>query len=62
MAHVTKMVVTFRRSKPRKKPREGDIKIVKGRKYVRKQRMSEGAYLVSNGRPLFDWVPVNDND
>lgn len=49
-------------SKPRPRPKVGDVKIVKGVRYVRVLRPALGpygrviGYQVSNGRPLFDWV------
>lgn len=49
-------------SKPRPRPRVGDVKIVKGVRYVRILRRALGpygrviGYQVRNGRPLFDWV------
>lgn len=49
-------------SKPRPRPKVGDVKIVKGVRYVRVLRRALGpfgrvmGYQVRNGRPLFDWV------
>lgn len=49
-------------SKPRPRPMVGDVKIVKGVRYVRVLRRALGpfgrviGYQVRNGRPLFDWV------
>lgn len=42
----------------RRKPKAGDEKVVKGVTYVRRQVYSKiyGAYVVSNGRPVFEWV------
>lgn len=43
----------------RKKPKAGDEKIIKGVLHVRQQQYSNlyGAYVVSNGRPVYEWVP-----
>ena len=49
-------------SKPRPRPKVGDVKIVKGVRYVRVVRPALGAggrvigHQVSNGRTLFNWV------
>ncbi len=46
----------------RPKPREGDVKTVRGKRYVRRHRRTgargvfEGYVEVRNGRPLWDWV------
>jgi len=45
----------------RKKPKAGDEKVVKGVTMIRQQQRMEygphaGAYMVSNGRPLWEWV------
>ena len=42
----------------RKKPQAGDEKVVKGVTYIRQQEYSRtyGAYVVSNGRPVWEWV------
>lgn len=53
---ITKAVFSFSTKPPRRKPREGDTKTVKGKRYVRRQRRHEGAYMVKNGRPMFEWV------
>lgn len=43
----------------RKKPKAGDEKMIKGVLHVRKQAYSKeyGAHVVSNGRPVYEWVP-----
>ena len=51
---ITKMTITTGPIKP--KPKEGDIKQMGGKTYVRQQRISQGCYVVSNGRPCFEWV------
>ena len=46
----------------RKKPRAGDEKVVRGVVMIRQQRRvppglpHAGAYLVSSGRPVWEWV------
>ncbi len=58
------MGITIRFSKkPKRKPynpKAGDKKVVKGVEYVRVRRMYQGCYCVSNGRPLYDWVRVDE--
>lgn len=58
VARVDKMVITYTTSKPRRKPREGDRKTVKGKEFVRRQCRINGSYQVQDGRPVFEWVPV----
>lgn len=50
--------ITFSSSKPRKKSREGDVKFVRGKRFVRRQVFleHERAYQVRRGRPVFEWV------
>lgn len=45
-------------SPPRKKPKAGDRRYLKGRDVwqVRQQQKIGGAYLVSGGRPVWEWV------
>lgn len=48
----------------RKKPKAGDTKMIRGVLHVRKQaRMVDGpyrgAYLVNNGRPVWEWVAAS---
>ncbi len=55
--------MTFRTTAPRKKPREGDVKVdTHGRRFVRRQRITvvfgRPCYLVAHGRPVFHWVPI----
>jgi len=47
-------------SAPRRKPREGDTKTVRGVLYVRQQQRSQGGYVVRCGRPVFEWVRADD--
>lgn len=56
MSRITRITIT---SGPvRKKPKEGDERFLKGRGVwqVRQQKKICGAYLVSNGRPVWEWV------
>ena len=48
--------ITYHYGEPRRKPQEGDVKIVRGVTKIRQQMMSEGAYCVRRGRPVFEWV------
>lgn len=52
------MKITISSGPLRKKPRAGDEKVVKGVTFIRQQQYSKEyrAYLVSNGRPVFEWV------
>lgn len=49
--------VTICSSKPRRRAREGDVKMVRGNRYVRRQVYCkhDRAYLVRRGRPVFEW-------
>lgn len=58
-AGITKM--TFSTVKPRKKPKEGDIKIVKGVKYIRKRERYQGADVYNHGRPCYEWVRADES-
>lgn len=46
----------------RKKPQAGDERVIRGVVHIRQQRRvpqgmpHAGAYLVSNGRPVWEWV------
>lgn len=46
-------------AKPRKKPKAGDRKTVKGVEYVRRQEMVDGTYCILNGRPVWIWIRVD---
>lgn len=50
--------ITFCSDKPRKRSREGDVKFVRGKRFVRRQVFlkHERAYLVRRGRPVFEWI------
>lgn len=46
----------------RRKPQAGDTKTVRGVEMIRQQQRAtagphKGAYIVSNGRPVWEWVP-----
>jgi len=41
----------------RKVPQYGDIKVVRGKRYKRVQRMSQGCGVVRRGKPVWEWVP-----
>ena len=52
-----------RATKPRRQPREGDVKIVRGKRFVRRQQYSEfyRAYLVNRrGQPRWEWVQEDE--
>jgi hypothetical protein len=55
---VTSIRLTFDSGKKRRKPQEGDRKTVRGVEYVRRAVYDRGARVVSDGRPVFQWVPV----
>lgn len=40
----------------RARPKAGDVKIVRGKRMVRRQVRYQGMYCVRNGRPVFEWV------
>jgi hypothetical protein len=58
--HVTS--IHYSMAQPRKKPKAGDERHIGGVLHIRQQqRVPEGmphagAYLVSNGRPVWEWV------
>ena len=49
--------VTICRGSSRRKPQSGDVKVVRGKRYVRQQVMTRDGYHVRNGRPVYEWVP-----
>jgi len=52
------MRITISYPPKRKPPKAGDKKVIKGVPCVRRQcRTKDGAYLVNNGRPVYEWVP-----
>lgn len=58
----------FSTAPSRKKPKAGDEKVVKGVTMIRQQQRVRpglpyaGAYLVSNGRPVWEWVVKGGED
>ena len=51
------MMMTTR--KPRKKPKAGDVKVLKdGRKFIRRRCRTDGGDLVCHGRPVYECVQV----
>lgn len=48
--------ITFTTGPIKQKPKAGDTKQIGGNTYVRQQLMSQGCYVISNGRPCFEWV------
>lgn len=59
---ITRMVVST--SPARKKPKAGDTKMIGGVLHVRQQERCasgpyKGALIVSNGRPVYEWVPAS---
>lgn len=50
--------IRYTSSKPRRKPQAGDVKFVKktGKTMIRQQVKIDGAWLVSNHRPVWEWV------
>lgn len=53
---IDSMRITYRAGQGRKKPKAGDEKVVKGVTYIRQQERHGGAYVVSSGRPVWEWV------
>ena len=47
-------------AKPRKTPREGDVKFVRGKRFVRRQQRSQGCYMVRRGKPVYEWVQEDE--
>lgn len=60
--------IRFSTAPARKKPKAGDEKIVKGVTMIRQQQRVRpglphaGAYLVSSGRPVWEWVVKGGED
>lgn len=52
------MHITMSSGPVRPRPKAGDEKVVRGVTFIRQQEYSQtyGAYVVSNGRPVFEWV------
>lgn len=57
---VTKMTLHFG-PPARRKPQEGDRKLINGVMHVRRQEMIDGCYHVRNGRPVFEWTPEDEH-
>ena len=55
---IDSMTITYRSGPARKKPKAGDEKFVKktGKTMIRQQQRHGAAYVVSNGRPVWEWV------
>lgn len=53
---IDSITYTMRRGSPPRKLKEGDEKFVKGALMVRQQAQSLGRSMVSNGRPVWEWV------
>ena len=59
--------MTFSTAPARPKPKAGDTKTIRGVLHVRKQSRVEvgphrGALVMSYGRPVYEWVPVTNNE
>ncbi len=59
--------IRFSTASARKKPKAGDEKVVRGVTMIRQQQRMRlgphaGAYLVSNGRPVWEWVVKGGED
>lgn len=51
------------RVSPRRRPREGDTRTIRGVLHIRRWRRATfgpgaGSLVVANGRPVFEWVPA----
>jgi hypothetical protein len=53
---IDSVTIHIRRGSPPRKLKEGDEKYVKGVLMVRQQMQSFGMNMVSNGRPVWEWV------
>jgi hypothetical protein len=53
---IDSITYTARRGSPPRKPKAGDEKIVKGKLMVRQQCQGQGRLMISNGRPVWEWV------
>lgn len=59
---IDSMRVTYRTGTARKEPKAGDEKVVGGVTYIRQQERVRqglpraGAFVFSNGRPVWEWV------
>jgi hypothetical protein len=57
---VTKMTLHYARGAIRKPPRVGDRRLIRGVEHIRVFRRRGGCVVVSNGRHLYDWVPLGE--
>lgn len=55
---VTKVSLVFGRGKTRPTPHVGDRRVIAGLEHIRVFRRSQGCLVVSSGRYLYDWVPL----
>lgn len=55
-SRVDRITTSTTRRRGRSVPREGDVKVTKGQRFVRRQARSSGCYLVKSGRPVYEWV------
>ena len=57
---IDKMVIVYSRTPEQEEPKEGDRRMIKGVMHVRRQatvmNLGERCYLVSRGKPVFEWV------
>lgn len=53
---IDSMTVQFRRGSPPRRPKAGDEKMIRGVLHVRQQEMYSGMHVVSNGKPVWEWV------
>ena len=56
MTRIETMRMHYSAEPPRRKPQAGDVRIIGGRTMIRQQVRHGGAYVVSNGRPVWEWV------
>lgn len=57
---ITSLTLRYRDSRTRPSPSAGDIKVTKKGVYVRKYSMSDGCYMVHNGRQRYHWERIGD--
>lgn len=55
------MKITIITGRQRKKPKQGDRRVTKKHgEQIRVFLRSQGCYVVSNGRQLYEWVPISE--
>ena len=59
MSSITKMTLILG-APSRRRRREGDRKTIHGVEHLCQQVIVDGCYLVSDGRPVLEWVPVDE--